>query len=186
MTLSSHTGSDPRVDMRAYLIEQHRARRRRFAAQAIKATERRLAKPRARLDLDAKIYNEPIGPIRARHYLHVSSQFEAPSARILREICEQYGIEKQLILSQKRSRYIAKPRIHAYYRMFHETDLSMVQIGRIMGRDHTTILNGIRSHEQSITGVSHPYIARNRERARAKLVAMRAANPSPTGTCAEA
>ena len=66
--------------------------------------------------------------------------------RILAEVAIQHGIPPTLILGKQRQRQIMAARHHAMYRMSQETDMSLAEIGRQMGRDHTTVISGIRAH----------------------------------------
>jgi hypothetical protein len=69
-------------------------------------------------------------------------------ANILREVAQEYGLTVAALTGQGRSRHIAWPRQEAYYRAFTECPhLSYPEIARrIGGRDHTTILHGVRAH----------------------------------------
>jgi hypothetical protein len=69
-------------------------------------------------------------------------------ANILQEVAEDYGLTIAALKGQNRSRHITKPRQEAYYRAFVECPhVSYPEIARrIGGRDHTTILHGVRAH----------------------------------------
>lgn len=69
-------------------------------------------------------------------------------ANILREVAQGYGLTVAALTGQGRSRHIAWPRQEAYYRAFTEcSHLSYPEIARrIGGRDHTTVLHGVRAH----------------------------------------
>ena len=69
-------------------------------------------------------------------------------ANILQEVAEDYGLTIAALKGQNRSRHITKPRQEAYYRAFVECPhVSYPEIARrIGGRDHTTILHGVRVH----------------------------------------
>jgi len=73
-------------------------------------------------------------------------------ANILQEVAEDYGLTIAALKGQNRSRHITKPRQEAYYRAFVECPhVSYPEIARrIGGRDHTTILHGVRAHCQRI------------------------------------
>lgn len=68
---------------------------------------------------------------------------------IIADVAKKYRVSNIELISQRRSRYIAWPRQEVMFRAFKETTLSLPAIGRHLGgRDHTTILHGIRQHEK--------------------------------------
>lgn len=75
--------------------------------------------------------------------------------RILAEVAIEHGIPPALILGKQRQRLIMAARHHAMYRMSQETDMSLAEIGRHMGRDHTTVISGIKAHLRRQAGSSH-------------------------------
>lgn len=71
------------------------------------------------------------------------------AADVLREVADRYGLTLAQITGVNRQRKYAWPRQHAYWeikRRCPHADLSM--IGRVVGRDRTSILHGIRAHEK--------------------------------------
>ena len=72
---------------------------------------------------------------------------------IMREVCDKHGISKSELLSPRRAVPIVAARHEAMYRMSKETTMSLPAIGRRMGgRDHTTVLHGIRKYEANLRG----------------------------------
>jgi hypothetical protein len=70
---------------------------------------------------------------------------------ILAEVCEKHGIDWLDLASDRRSTPIVRARHEAMYRMRHETTMSLPAIGRKMGgRDHTTVLHGVRKHAERL------------------------------------
>jgi chromosomal replication initiator protein len=68
-------------------------------------------------------------------------------AEILSMTAKEYGLPVDELKSARRYFRVSEARQKAMYRMAVETELSLPQIGRIIGnRDHTTILHGIRRH----------------------------------------
>lgn len=67
---------------------------------------------------------------------------------VLREVAARHDMSMERIMGGSRKREDAWPRQEAMYEVFMQCPhLSFPQIGRIMGgRDHTTILHGVRSH----------------------------------------
>lgn len=77
---------------------------------------------------------------------------KAPIKQIIRECCVKYHVTKQELIGPKRDTTIVQARQEAAFRMSKETRLSLAQIGRKLGRDHTTILHAIRRHEARLEG----------------------------------
>ena len=74
-----------------------------------------------------------------QHYVNPEPDRMAPE-RILSVVAERYGVRIEAICGQRRTQTIALPRQVAMYLMRQLTDLSLVEIGRLMGgRDHTTV-----------------------------------------------
>ncbi len=68
---------------------------------------------------------------------------------ILKRVCDYYKIRQVDILSQNRQRAIARPRQMAMYLCKRLTTRSLPEIGKKFGgRDHTTILYGVRKIEE--------------------------------------
>lgn len=137
----------------------------------------------------ATLYDEPIGPVRVRDILNIASDRISPphSEIILREICAEHDVSRNELMSRRRRAEVLAARLHAYYRLHKETSLSLPQIGRIMGgRDHTTILVGVRAYEAKLTGIAHPSLVKNRERARERHRAIYARRGEAVASGAEA
>lgn len=70
---------------------------------------------------------------------------------IVREVCEKHGVTLMEIRSHRRARKITTARQEAYYLINQSTLLSLPKIGRLMGGfDHTSVLHGIRKHQERI------------------------------------
>jgi len=66
---------------------------------------------------------------------------------IVKSVARKHGLRVADLKSHCRSKHIMPARFEACYEMRRLTLLSMPQIGKILGgRDHTTILHGIRQH----------------------------------------
>ncbi len=78
----------------------------------------------------------------------------APDKRITvdeiqRAVCEHYGLKREDLLSERRTRAVARPRQMAMYLAKSLTVRSYPDIGRRFGgRDHTTVLHGVKRIEQ--------------------------------------
>ncbi|MEY4932683.1 MAG: hypothetical protein RLZZ403_1003 [Pseudomonadota bacterium] len=100
------------------------------------------APPMVRIEVRL-IYRLPIGPMRT----WVQSTPRKHWRDILVEVSEEYGISIEAIQSGKRPTRIVAARQAACYRMRAESQMSLPQIGRVLGgRDHTTVLHGCKAH----------------------------------------
>lgn len=72
-------------------------------------------------------------------------QFEK-AREIILEVAINRKVTEAQILGRRRDRHIVVARHEACYRIRSELRLSLPDIGKIMGRDHTTILHGVRKH----------------------------------------
>lgn len=72
---------------------------------------------------------------------------------IVDEVCAKHGVTRSEIMGIRRAMKLVAARQEAMYRMSRETSFSLPQIGkRLGGRDHTTVLHGIRRHEAVLHG----------------------------------
>jgi len=72
-----------------------------------------------------------------------------PMHAIICEVANKYGLTHNELVSNRRSRQVAWPRQEAMWRCAKETTFSLPDIGRALGgRDHTTVIYGIRRYEQ--------------------------------------
>src|SRR3954469_21443926 len=70
-------------------------------------------------------------------------------AEIIATVATETGLTVAMLVGDRRSRPIVAARHLAYWRVARETGASLAAIGRAFGdRDHTTIIHGIRKHEQ--------------------------------------
>jgi hypothetical protein len=104
----------------------------------------------------ARIYPEPIGPVRVmgpwpvvRDIIEVGG-VDQPSriawTRVFREVCEKYGLTAEDIKSPSRIAVLISPRRELAYRLKTECNMSFPRIAGIMDRDHSTILHAYRSY----------------------------------------
>lgn len=74
---------------------------------------------------------------------------------IVKEVCEQHGVTFSQVIGRQRSRPLVAARFEAYFRLSEETGFSLPQIGKLMGgKDHTSVLHGIRMHKQRCVDVT--------------------------------
>lgn len=75
--------------------------------------------------------------------------YHTAADRIIAEVADKHGLTVPEVKSDRRAATIIDARYEAFYRLAKETPLSLPQIGRKFGGfDHTTVLHGIRKHEQ--------------------------------------
>lgn len=75
-------------------------------------------------------------------------------AEIARQTAARYGVTINDIKSPRRDQRFVRARQEAMWRARNETPHSLPAIGRFLGgRDHTTIIYGIRKHEERIAFV---------------------------------
>ena len=60
---------------------------------------------------------------------------------ILDIVCEYYGVDKNDVKGKKKSSVVVEPRMMAIYLIYDMLGLPLVSIGKIFGRDHTTIIH---------------------------------------------
>lgn len=96
------------------------------------------------------IYVVPIGPtIPVFAEMVIPPTTKQRAREILREVSERHGVTEAEIIGEGRSARIVLARHEVCYRMRKETTWSLPRIGRFLGdRDHTSIINGIKRHEQ--------------------------------------
>lgn len=146
----------------AFSLEAYKARRARLmnarpAPQTPKS--RRIYFYRPRHELDDEIYGHPTGPEYVanwtapeldRDVLLVASRIDEmmrevalPQRRreILKEVAQKHVVAPQAILGKSRHKPIVLARFEYVYRLHEEMGLSFAEIGRVLGRDHTTALH---------------------------------------------
>ena len=86
--------------------------------------------------------------------------FEHPWRKILRQVSEKHGVLKRILLSTDKSVVAVRARWELFYRLSTECHLSLGEIGRRVGRDHATVLYGIRKFKQEMERESQEDAAR--------------------------
>jgi hypothetical protein len=75
--------------------------------------------------------------------------FKRSCRTIATEVAIQHGFTLADLKSPRRNRKVVRARHEAFWRCFKETEQSLPAIGRALGgKDHTTVLHGIRAHEK--------------------------------------
>ena len=78
-----------------------------------------------------------------------ASERKVTVEEIQRKVSEHYNIRLSDMIGPKRMRTIARPRQIAMYLAKHLTTRSLPEIGRRFGgRDHTTVMHGVRRIEE--------------------------------------
>lgn len=81
----------------------------------------------------------------------LSSEANLTVHQIKEYICIKYRLTMDELVGDRRSARIARPRQEGYWLASKLTGCSLAQIGAYFGgRDHTTILHGIRRHEERL------------------------------------
>lgn len=71
-------------------------------------------------------------------------QRDANPNEVLRCVAQSYLLSIADLLSKNRHRHIAEARIVAYWLLRTRTELSFPEIGRVLGKDHTSVMSGVR------------------------------------------
>lgn len=91
-------------------------------------------------------------------------------ASILAEVAERYGIGPRELRGPGRYRHVAWPRQEAMWMMRQTGKWSTTQIGNFFGgRDHTTVLHGVKAYEARLKGEPTPWAIRYAQEQRARL-----------------
>ena len=72
---------------------------------------------------------------------------EIPAQVILDETAKYFGLTREDLISKNRSRPLTTARHVAMYMMRECTGLSLIKIGELFDRDHTTVLHGVKKVE---------------------------------------
>jgi len=73
-------------------------------------------------------------------HLHIMSKAPYSINQLIKDVCFHLGISKTALLSQTRRREVAIGRRMVIYFLYKYHTLNLTQIGKILNRDHTTIL----------------------------------------------
>ena len=70
-----------------------------------------------------------------------------PVRVIIHDVAARYGLTTFDLLGERKTRIVAMARQEAMHRVSQERGMSLHAVARVFGgRDHTTILHGIRTH----------------------------------------
>lgn len=125
------------------------ATRRRFEALEIAPPERTLIEP-----TDDELWIEAAQAYRlqvAAMTVPACHPARSNSKRIIAQVADRHGLTVAELMGTTRVRLIAHARQEAMWRISRELGRSLPEIGRMMGgRDHTTVLHGIRAYEKRL------------------------------------
>ena len=116
-----------------------------YVASNINSNIRELEGALTKVCAFGKLENKPVTLELAEHALKdtIENQREITPNLIMEIVSEHYNITVNDIISKKKNKEIAHPRQICMYLCRRYTDVSLQNIGRIMGnRDHTTIMHG--------------------------------------------
>jgi chromosomal replication initiator protein len=75
---------------------------------------------------------------------------EIPAHAILDETASYFGLTRADLVSKNRSRPLTTARHVAMYLLRECTGLSLIKIGELFERDHTTVLHGVKKIEKQM------------------------------------
>lgn len=67
---------------------------------------------------------------------------------IIDDICDNYGVKKEHLLSRRRDKELVKVRKFAYS-LLRKQGLSFPKIGKLMNKHHTTVMKVLRDDKKS-------------------------------------
>jgi chromosomal replication initiation ATPase DnaA len=71
---------------------------------------------------------------------------------ILYQILDVTGLTREQLLGRQKLNHIVEARHWLCWRLYRETTMSMIGVGKYLNRDHTSVLNGIKRHEERRNG----------------------------------
>ncbi len=112
-----------------------------------------------RIHASSSLTNTPLTKEKIDEYISIVDPGNVPSSvmveRILLAVSKKYGISVEDLKSKKKTETIANARHIAIYIIREETKLSLKEIGRILGRDHTTIMASVNKVETNLKTVKN-------------------------------
>lgn len=99
-------------------------------------------------------WGRPLGASRSTYDAMPFTPSNGLVRTILQEVAAKHGFTYSELTSDRRSRKIAYARQEVMWRASKETRASLPMIASILNRDHTTVLYGIRKHEERMKGTA--------------------------------
>ncbi len=149
----------------------------KFIASNIKSNIRELEGAFTKLVAYSRLHNIPKKEITIdytkdalKDYIFADSPKQITASLIIETVAEHYNVTIKDLESTKKSKNIATPRFIAMYLCRTLTDTSLKDIGALLGgRDHTTILNGIKNVDKGIANQNED-ITKNLEIIKKKII----------------
>lgn len=138
MTSTSQDIAKPDTTRKPYLAALHTAHKERLARFAAAASTITPKPPKFRPYQPKPIHRRPVW-----HPIHFPVN---PIAVTQKVICEHYGISVMLLLGERRTSDLVRPRHIAMFLAHKITARSLPYLGRRFGgKDHTTIMNAVHN-----------------------------------------
>jgi chromosomal replication initiator protein len=121
-----------------------------FVAEKFDANIRELEGALLRVVATASLSQQPVDLALAERALEdlLPQGGEVPPEVILAETARYFGLRREDLVSKSRSRPLTTARHVAMYLLRELTQLSLVKIGELFDRDHTTVMHGIQKVEK--------------------------------------
>jgi chromosomal replication initiator protein len=121
-----------------------------FVAEKFDANIRELEGALLRVVATASLSQQPVDLPMAERTLEdlLPQGGEVPAEIILAETARYFGLRREDLVSKSRSRPLTTARHVAMYILRELTQLSLVKIGELFDRDHTTVMHGIQKVER--------------------------------------
>lgn len=126
-------------------------------AQRVRTNIRDLEGALNRVVAEAQMYNSPITLQQAQAVLETLAppQVALSPEETVKLVARHLGVDEGELLGRGRSKEVAMARQILMYLLRHVCDLSLPQIGELLGRDHTTVIYGIEKVERLIETDDH-------------------------------
>jgi chromosomal replication initiator protein len=121
-------------------------------AQRVRTNIRDLEGALNRVVAEAQMYNSPITVQQAQAVLETLAPPQAALSpeETVKLVARYLGVDERGLLGRGRSKEMAMARQILMYLLRHVCDLSLPQIGELLGRDHTTVMYGVEKVEKLI------------------------------------
>jgi chromosomal replication initiation ATPase DnaA len=72
------------------------------------------------------------------------------------DVCRRRGVTRKELCDRGRTRAVAQARQELWWQLRQHRHYSLGEIGRLFGRDHSTVLQGIDAHRRRLHGPPSP------------------------------
>lgn len=114
-----------------------------------------------RIITESKLRNIPLDNEFVKHILgktirEIPKKNNIPPSEVVEKVASYYNLKLSQLKGNKRDRILALPRQILYYILKVEIGIPLVEIGNMLGgRDHTTILHGVRKISELVSTDEH-------------------------------